>query len=314
MKTPSIYSLILSATLAATPIATMAQADSTQETTSPTTNQAEAEAEAKKAADKKAARQAAAREFNDARKALRMAKTNDASNADLEIINTAAAAGNTSAMIALADYLLSRDSTSAVGQYQAAISAGDTKGLVRLAQAYWAGKFVEKDRSQALSLMKQAAESEDSSAIIYYASWLPDMDKVNGVEQAVTLIENKADLLDPEKTQPLLAQIRLKGEFDFNDRASVADWVSTLPENGRDRAISNTLRKDKNLYVWLMQDVLTERGHYSGSQNGLLTSSTIRGFSNLCSQLGISSECVRGPLNRQSATAIANALKADISS
>lgn len=296
--------LVLTATFATSPMLALAQADTTSDTMATVQNDADIQVDAE--ADAKAAIQ----KFKAARKALRQAKSEDASAADLDVMHAAAADGNTDAMVALADYLLSRDAATAIGQYEAAAAAGDTKGLVGLARAYWAGKFVEKDREQAASLIKQAAEADDPTAITIYANWLPTIDKENGVEQALSLIESKADKLNAERIDLLVAQTKLKDKLSFSMRDTVSDLVAELPENKRDAVIFSTFPQDKNLYVWLMQDVLAERGHYSGEHNGLLTSSTARGFARLCSELGISADCVYGPLHRQSARAVAAALKA----
>lgn len=316
MKKTYTFALALTTAFAFSPMVALAQDDTTSDVISTAQDDAETQAAAEQAAAEAkrvaaAEKKAAFQRFNEARKALRAAKTEDASAADLDVIATEIAAGNTSAMVALGDYLISRDAVAAIGNYEAAMAAGDTKGSFGLARAYWAGRFVEKDREKAVTLIKQAVDADDRNAIMAYANWLSVLDKENGVEQALSLIESKIDVLDPERIDPLVAQIKLRGPLDFSMRDTVESLIATLPENRRDLTIFTTLGKDKNLYVWLMQDVLAKRGLYSGSRNGLLTNSTARGFARLCSQLDISSDCVRGPLYGLSARAVSNALRAE---
>jgi TPR repeat protein len=323
MKKNCIFVSILMAMFATSPMLALAQtANTASNATASEQNdadtQAEADAEEDTQADAKADAAAAAKadakvaleEFKAARTAVRQAKTEDASAADVDVVRTAAADGNTSAMVVLADYLLSRDAAAAITQYEAAAAADDTRGLVGLARAYWAGKFVEKNREKAATFIKQAVEADNKVGIITYARWLPTLDKENGATQSISLLESKVALLGAEKVAPLLAEMKLKGKLSFSMRDAVADLLASLPENKRDTTILSTLRQDQNLYVWLMQDVLTKRNHYSGARNGLLTSSTVQGFASLCSELDISANCVRGPLNRESAQAVTKALRA----
>ncbi|RPE71031.1 hypothetical protein EDD53_0144 [Pacificibacter maritimus] len=303
MKNISLAALILSTSLVALPVALAAQEADQAAAETQTADAADAKAQEK--ADKQAALVA----LRDALKTLRTTKSGDADAQALALVQSAADEGNKAAETGLAGYLISRDSEAAVALYEKAIASGNMNASFGLAREYWSGRNIEKDREKAASYMVQAVEQDNKNAIYTYASWLPLIDREGGAKAAISLLEDHADILDEEKVKPLMSAAKLKGDLDFGARADVAEWISDLPANQQDGERFSMIGKDKNLYVWLMQDVMANGGHYSGAQNGLLTSSTIRGFASLCADLDIADDCVRGPLNRQSARALSLALK-----
>lgn len=300
MKKTCMIAFAVSASLTFPPMMAIAQTDTASNAT--ITQDAKAEAAA--------AKKAAVQELKAARLALRAARTEDASAANIEIVQAAASAGDTNAILSLASYLLPRDADVAVKLYDDLISKGNPKGMTGLASAYWSGRFIEKDRTKAEDLIKQAVAAGDPNAMLTYARWLPVLDRQAGAQQALALLENNADVVNAERAAPILAELKLKGDLSFQMRDDVSEWLAKVPANKQPAIISTTLRKDQNLYVWLMQDVMSKRGLYSGARNGLLTSSTARGFGALCADLGVTPDCARGPLNGKSARAVAAALKA----
>lgn len=300
MKKNYIAAFAVAASLAFPPMMAAAQTETASD--APITQDEKAAAAA--------AKKAAALDLKNARAALRAAKTEDASAADIDIVRAAADDGNTGAILSLASYLLPRDADAAVQLYDGLITQSNPQGMFGLASAYWSGAYIEKDRTKAEALIKEAVAAGDPAAMLTYAKWLPILDKTTGTEQALALLESNADVLDAAKVTPLASEFKLKGDLSFGMRDDVAEWIADVPAVKHDAIIFSTLSKDQNLYVWLMQDVMAKRGLYTGARNGLLTSSTARGFRALCADLGITADCVRGPLHRQSAKAAADALKA----
>lgn len=105
--------------------------------------------------------------------------------------------------------------------------------------------------------------------------------------------------------------IRAKAAFSLADYAKYAEEVKATDPARRAGAIRQLRSGSVNAYVYLVQDLLAEKGLYAGARNGLLTGTTISAFNRYCKDQGILAECVEGPISGRATKAFATAISAE---
>ena len=88
-----------------------------------------------------------------------------------------------------------------------------------------------------------------------------------------------------------------------------ASKTLTAAGTGMGTLLPEVVAVNDNLYVYLIQQTLIERGLRSDAPTGLLTADTIAQINSLCAQGGIQAVCSAGPLSPAAATAIGKLLE-----
>jgi len=90
--------------------------------------------------------------------------------------------------------------------------------------------------------------------------------------------------------------------------AAIAARYETLSPDMKERFLGSIRGRQDNVYVYILQTKLAEGGFYKGKPTGTLNGATIQAISKFCADRKLTSVCNAGPLDWQSAMAIAGEL------
>lgn len=230
-------------------------------------------------------------------------------------LRAALAAGDGSAGMALATALLRGQlgagrEAEAAPLLQSAFDAGNAAAAAPLADAYVRGRGVTADLPTALAILRKGADSGDAAARAALLNLYvrgsgralpPDIAAASALYAAIP---------EDERTGPVAANgtILAANGRSLDDLAQTWALFDALDPALQARTGQQLLRVNPNAYVYMLQGLLTERGHYSGSMSGQLTSSTISAVNQLCAELDITQQCRFGPLARSTWDAISSGL------
>lgn len=164
---------------------------------------------------------------------------------------------------------------------------------------------------QDLGALRAAADAGDRDAALDLLDGL-----INGsdaqprdLEEASRLLDLYAEVLTPN-------QVELRRYLIYVGAASAAPdyfrqvaigFDAQAPSQKR-AALRRTLRLDRNAYVFVLERELAARGLHPTPPDARLDDATLRSILGFCASVGILAECQRGPLRRDTARAIADAL------
>lgn len=243
-----------------------------------------------------------------------------ASNSEKAIayFHSAAENGDASALRMLAsDHLNKRFGTlsnprSAVALLEKAIAAGDNKSFSSLASVYLNGLGgIKKDPKKAIDMLVTGAKLGDPSSTkslvnIYRNGRGKEVPKnLTKAEQALALYG--AALSDDDKVyeKNLLSASRATSIQEFK---SIFDSINALPSSKQIQFVNNIRSANGNAYTFVIQSALNQKGIYKGKINGYMNSGTIRSINEYCRSVGISTQCVQGPLHWTTSMAVSENL------
>ena len=230
-------------------------------------------------------------------------------------LRAALAAGDNSAGMALATALLRGQfgagrEAEAVPLLQSAFDAGNAAAAAPLADAYVTGRGVTADLPRALAILRKGADGGDAAARAALFNFY-----VRGSGRALPPDLAAASALydtipEDERTGAVAANgvILAANGRSLDGLAHTWALFDALEPALQARTGQQLLRVNPNAYVYMLQGLLTERGHYTGSMSGQLTSSTISAVNQLCAELDITQQCRFGPLARTTWDAISSGL------
>lgn len=190
---------------------------------------------------------------------------------------------------------------------QAAFDGGAIDLAPRLADAYVRARGVDADLPKALGILQTASEAGDAAA---KAALLNLYVRGSGRVLQPDLAAARAlyeTIPDEQRVGAVAANAALLASHGQSAAEFGSMWTlfAELDATLKARTGAAILRINKNAYVYMLQGVLAERGHYSGDLTGMLTSSTISAINRFCAELDIVEECRFGPLARTTWDAIA---------
>lgn len=199
----------------------------------------------------------------------------------------------------------------AVPLLQAAFDAGNIAVAAPLADAYARGRGVTADLPKAIGILRAGADGDDAAAKaallnLYVRGSGRDLPPNPAAARSLY-----AAIPDHARTPAILANGAILAAHgrSLDDYALMWTRFKELDATQQARAGQQILRINRNAYVYMLQSLLAERGHYSGAMSGLLTASTISAVNAFCVQLNIARQCRLGPLNRGTWDAIAAGLE-----
>ena len=164
--------------------------------------------------------------------------------ADIEFLRVSAEAGNTQAIVFLADCLLNgwgtpSDPESAVAWYRRAAEAGDPTAMLALANCYLHGTGVEADPEQSYSWDLKAAEAGEPGAMVNVGICYEDGIGVTADPAEALRWYRMAAEKDYDLGLYNLARCCLDGVGTQPDPAEAFVWISKLAEQGNTAAMYN---------------------------------------------------------------------------
>lgn len=260
----------------------------------------------------------------------------------------AGAAGNAQAYYRLGEiYRSGLDGTPqpdlAVANYQLAADAGNTPALMRLAQGLLNGNLASGRESEGFALLQQAsADGVSGASLVMATAQLEGTGTTTDTQAGLATLGAAADAGDVSAARYLI-QLYTSGRsgvrVDLAEARNVLDSLSTTADPAvasfetvivntaskagftpigdvfgtldapmKQSALNRVYAMDRNAYVYLVQRRLTELGLYSGTLNGLMTSSTITGINQLCATHDITNACRLGPLSSTARRSIAEVI------
>ena len=165
--------------------------------------------------------------------------------ADIEFLRVSAEAGNTQAIVFLADCLLNgwgtpSDPESAVAWYRRAAEAGDSTAMLALANCYLHGTGVEADPEQSYSWDLKAAEAGEPGAMVNVGICYEDGIGVTADPAEALRWYRMAAEADYDLGLYNLARCYLDGVGTQPDPAEAFVWIAKLAEQGNTAAMYNT--------------------------------------------------------------------------
>lgn len=227
-------------------------------------------------------------------------------------LRAALAAGDGNAGITLGKALLRGQLGGAreaegVALLQAAYDGGALDQASTLADAYIEGRGVPIDVAKGLGILQAGSEAGDAAA---NAALLNLYVRGAGRTLAPNLVAARSlyqGISEEQRTGAIAANGALLAAYGQGSSEFPGMWslFAKLDATLKARTGVLLLRINKNAYVYVLQGLMTERGHYSGGLTGMLTSSTISAVNRFCAELEITEQCRFGPLARSTWDAIA---------
>lgn len=202
---------------------------------------------------------------------------------------------------------LSRPSTG-VKMLEEALNRGELSASTVLANAYFSGTGAPRSSDKALSVLKSAA---DSGYVPAARSYINALRSGKGHQLPRNLTKAHAALLEYENLiSPEEFELE-KVVFDAGKASAVSEY-STLGASFNSTSIANKKKLfvminsvNANAYTWLVQQKLSELKIYTGPINGIMNTATVKSVSHYCKVSLTTTSCVRGPLHRSTARALA---------
>ena len=229
-------------------------------------------------------------------------------------LRAALAAGDDSAGMTLATGLLRGQfgtdrEAEAIDLLQSAFDAGNIAVAAPLADAYIRGRGIPADLPRALDILRRGADGGDAAARaalfdLYVRgsgrALAPDLAAAQGLY---------ASFPESERTAAVAADgaILAAHGHGLDDFARMWALFEGLDPGLQARTGQQLLRVNPNAYVYMLQGLMSERGHYSAGMSGQLTTATIAGVNALCAALDVTEQCRFGPLTRTTWDAISRA-------
>lgn len=237
-----------------------------------------------------------------------------------------------------------RDPEAAAEAYQQALEGGNEDSLMRLATLYSSGDLGNSRRGEAVPLLEQgiadgvsgapvalarlllssnsgvsrdpararsvldAAVADGDAAAARYLIRMYTEGRTPGISRSPT--QAKA-VLDAFNASGADADLSLEGILinvaelsGTSGYAAIGEGFQSLPANVQRSGLLRVYTLNRNAYVYLLQNRLSEEGLFTGNSNGLLTNSTIAAINSKCQDAGITAQCRFGPLSSVARRAI----------
>lgn len=169
---------------------------------------------------------------------------------------------------------------------------------------------VEVDLDLVVGTLEAEASNGDASAalrLIRLYRQRPDL-FLDAVARRKAALDDFGSLIS--SSEYVREEIRLIGETTDGSFAGriIANVLKDADPDDIQRGLFIAFQADRNAYVYLVQNLLRERGIYKGRLNGLADQATIRAIMNFCAQHNFTDLCSAGPLGKEAARALSSAL------
>lgn len=233
--------------------------------------------------------------------------------ASINYYQIAADAGNNDALMRLAtgllkETLVSGRSAEGYSLLEKAAEGNVAGAASTLGEALVRGTGTTRDVTRGLEILTTAADNGDVTSARLLIRWYTT-GSLSGVARSIPDAQRTLEALSATDNPAIVAFeaviVDSAVASGTGSYSGVAQKFELLGASSKRTALSRIFSLDRNLYVYLIQAHLADQGLYSGSLNGLLTSTTIRAINELCSDKDISEVCRMGPLSGPARRAIA---------